>query len=220
VKHSGPGISARDVYNISRSIWHDDFNRVAADTEVWTDNADGGGSFNIGTFATGPTAWDIKTGNVIDEDSSINGDATKNRRFTPYELEFNTVTWETILALISVVDISAMWGLLSTVPVSYAEPTSPCAHFIADPAITNTFRARSYAAAEEETDTLVALDTSPHTFKIVWTSTSVLFYIDDVLVATHAAQVPNIPLVTTYLIRTEAAAEKIMRVCCLHVELS
>ncbi|GAI01515.1 unnamed protein product, partial [marine sediment metagenome] len=140
--------------------------------------------------------------------------------FGPSREGYESVTWLSHLSLVMITDISAFWGLIMTPITDYAEPAARCAHFLADPAITNTFRARTYQAAEEETDTLVALDIAFHDFKIIFTATSVVFYIDDVVVATHVTQIPNAQMVTEYLMRTEAAAAKTMQIQNLSVEIS
>ncbi|GAI05790.1 unnamed protein product [marine sediment metagenome] len=200
--------------------FYDDFNRTAEDTDVWTSGGDAG-SFTRVTDLSEPTKWRLATGNTIDDDRYIHGDAVPgNKEFSIFEDGYTTVTWEARLSFTSVVDISALWGLFLNPVVDYAEPATRCAHFFADPAITNTFRARSLEAAEEETDTLVALDTDYHKFKMVWTATSVLFYIDDVLVATHATQVPDAGMITELLIRTEAVAFKNMNIDYNRVEVS
>lgn len=200
--------------------FYDEFNRAGEDTDVWTSGGDAG-SFSRLSGLSVPTYWQLATGNVIDNDRFIHGDAViNNKYFTPFELGYTTITYEARIAVASIVDISATIGLFLQPLEDYAEPATRCAHFLMDPAITNTFRARTYDAAEQETDTLVALDTSYHKFVMIWTRTSVAFYIDDVLVATHATQVPEAPMHLGFLLRTEAAAAKYMQLQSVHVEIS
>ena len=205
----------------SRVNFYDDFSRTGEDTDIWTSGGDGGtfASVKLGNL---PTAWRLTTGGVIDNDWYIHGDANiKNKVFQRLQTGYSTVTWLARLSLGAITDISALWGLLNTVITDYAEPADQCAHFLVDPTITNTFRARSYAGgAEEETDTLIALDGVIHEFKIVWTAGSVRFYIDTVLVVTHLVRIPNSGLVSEILVRTEAAAPRYLTVERVYVELS
>lgn len=212
------GLLVKDALT-RRLRFYDDFNRPEEDTDVWTSGGDAG-TFLLSTAGLQPTAWRLTTGGTINDDRYIHGrDVINNKMFTPYEEGIDTVTWEARVRVNQATVLSAFIGTLRDAITDYAEPPSSCAHFLIDPVITNTFRARTRAAAEEETDTLVALDTDWHTFRIVWTIASVLFYIDDVLVATHAAQVPNCAHTSEFLIRTEAAGLKWMDIDYVHVEL-
>jgi len=71
------------------------------------------------------------------------------------------------------------------------ETDNDCVEFFYDTDVGANFQARSWGTAEEQTDTGIAGDTSWHVFRIVETSSSVKFYIDDVLVATHTTQIPE-----------------------------
>lgn len=208
----------------NRLVFHDEFNRAAMDAEIWTPTLDGTGSWQVYPSSDDyPTTWRLRTGNVIDNDSVIHGMGPgnlKNRFFTPFEEDKTLVTWITKLLFNSVADISAFWGLLNAATVAYAQNMTRCAHFFADVAVNVNFNARTHEAAEEVTDTGVALDTNFHDFKIVVGRTSVLFYIDDVLVATHVTQVPPRPIASHFLLRTEAAATKGMFIDKLDVIVS
>jgi len=203
-----------------RLNFFDEFNRGAVDTDFWDETLDGGGTLAAVGEADRPTHWTLTTGNVIDNDSGITGNAIKNKYFTPYEVGYTTVTFETHIRLISVADISVLIGLFQTVPTSYAEPATDCVQFLMDPAISATFRARTYDAVEEETDTLIALDTNYHKLKIIWTRTSATFYIDDVEVASHVTRVPDSATRLAFLIRTEAAGAKWLQIDYVHVEVT
>jgi len=203
-----------------RLNFFDEFNRGAPDTDVWTETLDGAGTFGAVGEADRPTHWTLTTGNVIDNDSGITGNAVNNKSFTPFEEGYTTVTLETRIRLISVADISALFGLFQTIPTSYAEPATDCVQFLMDPAISATFRARTYDLAEEETDTLIALDTNYHKLKIIWTRTNVTFYIDNVLVATHATRIPDSMARLAFLVRTEAAGAKWLQIDYVHVEVT
>ncbi|MBA7650261.1 hypothetical protein ES703_58064 [subsurface metagenome] len=222
MKIANPGMTATELLNIlnaRRFNFYDEFNRQADDPEVWTNAGDG--SFSSFAQVDSPTIWNLTSGNIIDNDHYVEGSTSVyGKRFTPFEEGYSTVTFEARVALVSIVDLSALLGLFETLLTDYAEPASRSMEFFVDPAITNTFRVRTYAGAEEETDTLVALDTDYHIFKMVWTTTSVLLYIDDVLVATHETQVPDQPMFIEFLIRTEAAANKTVALDYVHVELS
>ncbi len=210
------GIRPRDVWDVMHFNFYDEFTRAGADADVWIEALDDVSSFTPRTGAPVPSSWSLRAGNVIDADASIVG-GKHNRHFS-IEDDWAMLIWETQLKFMNTSLISAMWGLLSFPITEYSEPLADCAHFIADPAITNTFRVRTYEAAEEETDTFVVLDTDWHKFKMVWTAVSVLFYIDDVLVATHAAQVPLNALINEFLLRTEASSSKYMELDYLRVE--
>lgn len=203
-----------------RLNFYDDFNRTAEDTDVWTSGGDDGSMYPMIDLA-GPTAWTMVTGLVIDNDRYIHGGANKlNKRYSINEDGYDTVTWKATLGLRTwFADVSLFLGLINTVIVDYAEPTR-AAHFFADAAVSANFLARSHEAAEEETDTGVAVDAAMHDFKIVWTAASVLFYIDDVLVATHAAQVPTRAMVSEILLRTEAASARYLVMDRVAVEVS
>lgn len=187
----------------------DEFARAGLDAQLWTPTLDGAGSFvpYLGSDSY-PSCFRLLTGNVIDNDSVIIGDVLKNRNFTPFEDGLTTVTWEARLAFSSIADISSFWGLINTATTAYAQNMTRSCHFFADPAVNANFNCRTHQAAEEATDSGVALDTAWHDFKIVWGRTSVLFYIDDVLVATHVTQVNLRSTIQHFLIRTEAAATK------------
>lgn len=96
------------------------------------------------------------------------------------------------------------------------EPAIESAQIFYDSAVSANFEARSYQAAEEQTDTGIAADTSYHTFRVDIEAAQAKFYIDGNLKATHATQVPQTGL-PGYVERasvgvwTNAAAAKSMR---------
>jgi len=223
MRASSAGLTLASIYKAIRDAqslaFIDQFNAEAIDATIWTDGGEVGGAFSRSPLQ-GSTIWQIQTGNVVDDDWYISaGGITKNRSYNPGEEGYTTITWEARLSLPSIVDISSLWGLFYAVQANYLEPNVHCVQFFADPAISGTFRARTFAAAEEETDTLVALDTDLHDFKIVWTLTSVLFYIDGVLVATHATQVPSRTCFTEVLLRTEDNATKYLYLDLVRIEV-
>lgn len=221
------GLSAQDLWNILLSQqtqvgsigelvrnlatlgFCDEFNRTDEDVDVWVSGGDAGGGFTLGALQDAPTCWRIMTGGALNDDWYIHSLVnTENRVYSIDEDGYTTVTWGARLRLLSVVQISAFWGLVYTAQLNYVEPVIDCAHFFADPVVGGNFYARSHEAAEEQTDTGVLLDAAWHDYRIEWTAASVLFYIDNVLVATHAAQVPNSRLGTEILLRAEVAATK------------
>jgi len=205
----------------SRLNFYDDFNRTAEDTDVWTSGGEAGGSFTASVLDNDPTAWKLVTGTAVNDDYYIHsGLVVKGKYFTPFEDGYTTVTFEARIKLSSLADISALLGLYRAAQTDYTQYPAACVQFLIDPVISATFRARSYEAAEEETDTLVALDTEWHKLKIVWTRTSVAFYVDDVLKATHSAQVPSYPALAELLVRTEVTAAKTMYIDKVSVEVS
>ncbi len=207
------------IDRLSDLNFYDEFNHLAENTDVWTCGGDGG-SFLFEGIPEHPTKWTLKTGNVIDNDYYIHGHAVKNnKRFTPFEEGYTAVSLETRVQFSSVADVSAVLGFLNVVLTEYSLPNISILFFV-DTVLSNTFRTRTHdGLAEEATDTLVALDTDFHVFKILVTRASVLFYIDGVLVATHTANIPQYPLFLEFLIRTEAAASKNMCLDFVHVEV-
>lgn len=207
------------IDRLSDLNFYDEFNRRAKDTDIWTDAHDGGGVFATADYPDVATFWTLTSGNVIDNDSSLIGDAKNSKGFIPWEEGYYAIMFEARLRLYSVVDISSLFGLFANPPTDYAEPATACLQFLADPAISNTFRVRNWKTAEEETDTLVPLDTDFHKFKVLWSKTSVLYYVDDVLVATHTTQIPNVPLKIGLLIRTECVTARSLHIDYIHVEV-
>ena len=198
----------------------DEFNKTIEDTDVWVSGGDDGSLAPTSSSQT-PTYYWMQTGAVIDNDRYIHGDGVKkNYAFTPYEEGITTITFTARLRITAITDINVFLGLARGGLIDYAEYPGHCAHFFVDPAVSATFRARSYSVGEEETDTLVSLDTSYHTFKIEWTVSDVKFYIDDVLKATHTSQVPDCSLISSILVRTKAAAAKGLCIDKVEVEAS
>ncbi|GAI00858.1 unnamed protein product [marine sediment metagenome] len=220
---AAPGLSIAEILTLwetKRLNFFDEFNRAVEDTDVWTFGSDGG-SFNDMALASEGTIWNLMTGGVIDNDAYIHGDGcTRNKYCTPFELGYDTVTWEARLRVAWATNQSAFYGLIDVPITDFAEPVSDCAHFLVDTTIGATFLARSHQAAEEQTDTGIALDGLFHRFKIIWSRTQVLFYIDDVLVATHAAQVPTEPGTSELLARTEQAVAQNTYIDYVRMEMS
>lgn len=203
-----------------RLNFYEDFNAGALDTDVWVEGGDDGGS-SFPKYAGEPTSIRLGTGAVINNDRYIHGHTVKgNRYYTPHEEGYTTVTAKMNVRLVQITDISIFMGLLVTEITDYTSPAIDCAHFKIDTSGTITFKARTYNAAPEETDTGIALDTSFHELKIVWTAADVKFYIDDVLEATHSAQVPDSPLATEFIIRTQAAVAKYLLIDSVSVEVT
>ena len=239
MRASSAGVQAIDIWDLLSSLivtedsigwllkneledlnFYDQFNRMVEDSDIWTSGGDVGGTFTCEPTGPRPTNWTLTTNNIVNEDWYLHGDVVNSKNFSFEENGYSIVTYETRVKLESIADISVLLGLFVNPVTDYAEPAFDCAQFLIDPAISATFRARSWETAEEETDTTIALDTDWHTFKIVWTSTSVLFYIDGVLVATHASEVPVQRLFLQYLVRTEDNAIKQLSIDYVSVKLS
>lgn len=213
MKASSVGLSSsayQKLVKAQRFSFYDEFNRGVEDADFWLSGGDAG-SFALLSTADFPTVWQLLTGGNIDNDRFIHGLAIYNKYFVIGFDGYTTLTWEARLNFSSIADISAFFGLLAAVITDYGEPLADCAHFFADPAVNANFNCRSYDGGEEQSDSGIALDTDFHKFKIIWTVASVLFYIDDVLVGTHATRIPDMPMTTEFLIRTEGAAVKGMR---------
>lgn len=205
-----------------RLNFFDDFNFTALDADVWTEGGDAGGASQMrdGLDDT-PTAWYLITQNLINNDWYWHGATNeRNKLFTPYEGGMEAVDWRAGVMFRIITNAAAFFGLLNgPAMINYAEPLQRCAHFFIDTAIGVNYFCRSYDGAEEQTDSGVAIDTDFHDFRILWTAASVLFYIDDVLVATHAAQVPARQCFSEFLVRTLAAAQMYMDLDYCHVEV-
>lgn len=200
----------------------DSFNFTALDADVWTEGGDAGGASTIRDgLDNAETGWTLRTQNVLNNDWYWVGNANElNKTFTPFESDLTTVDWRVRLGFMGIVTQQALWGLFNANPVlNYAEPVQRCAHFFHDPGVALNYRCRSWSGAEEETDSGVLVDALPHDFRILWERTQVRFYIDDVLVATHAAQVPLRPMFSEFLIRTGAAANRYLELRSHSVEV-
>lgn len=198
----------------------DDFNRAGVDADWWTSGGPAG-AFNDAQTALLGTLWEMYTGNVLNQDRYIHGDGViYNKYFSPFDEDMFTVTWELRAHFVNVANIACFMGLLEVPIVNYAEPANECIHFFIDTAISGNIFARSWGGAEEQTDTGIAADLAPHDYRIVWEAADINFYIDDALVATHAAQVPTQALTTEILLRTLGAAVRYMRFHYLHVEVN
>lgn len=202
---------------------YEQFNVLAIDPNKWTTGADGAGSVSIDSSdALDPSKLRLGTGNVLDDDAWAHSAGILGKQFTPSEYGFTTVTTEIRARLGMITNVQSYFGLIDIGgPITvYLEPVDDCAHFFVDTGISNTFRARTWRTAEEETDTGIALDTSWHRFRITWTAAQVLFHIDDVLKATHATRVPDKPLILQFLAHTLGAFSRLLDIDYATVELS
>ncbi len=175
--------------------FHYEFNTQALDTDLLA-LIGAGASYVLGSADNLPTYYGFLTGGGAGNVAGYSpGGCTKGRLHTPWMTGKTTVTWEANFKSNNNTNVQHMMGLFHSVPLtSYSEPADYCAHFFFDPGVSANWQARSYDSAELQTDTGVAFAGGFHVFKIVWSRTSVLFYIDGVLKATHATQIPSNPL--------------------------
>jgi len=183
--------------------------QTAVDADYWTAGGDAGG-FTVVTADDEPASRKLYADTVQNNDYYIHGDTKYSKLWTFQAGEYSTIIFETKLKISSVTtDIQALFGLFEagSFPTGYAEPAVDCAQFFIDDGISANFVCRTYdAAAEEQTASDVALDTSAHVFRMTLSSANVVFEIDGVVKATHSTTVPDSPMGIVYLVRTEEAA--------------
>ena len=187
---------------------------AAIDTNFWTEGGDAGGGFSVETVDNEPPSRKLYTQNVLNNDYYIHLLGKYGKLWNFPADTYRRISFKTRLKMNTTADTQAMWGLFEAgaFPTTYAEPAIDCAHFFLDDGVdAANFVCRTYDAAAEEQTSGSAFDTSDHhDFELVWAETSVLFLIDDVVVATHSTTIPDSPLGLVFLIRTEAAAVKSM----------
>lgn len=212
------GLTVRDVL-LRDYVTFYEFNDNTAnneDTDYWTFGGAVNKSIAVNVTASDPASKKLITSlggaGAQNDDAYIHGDGKYANNMTPNSANYSTVTFETRVKFASTADCQCLFGLdlAGGMTTTYAEPAQDSALFIIDDGVSANYVCRSYNAAEEETASDVALDTSWHKFTIEWTTTSVVFKIDDVTKATHSTQVPDSPLGMIFLIRTQevAGAEK------------
>jgi hypothetical protein len=184
---------------------------AAIDTDFWTEGGDAGGGFSVETVDNEPPSRKLYTSGVINEKYYIHGDGKYAKLWNLQSSAYIRVHYVTKLkANQSGSDILALFGLFEAgaFPTDYAEPNIDCAQFFIDVDTDANYACRTFDGGEEQTSSGVAVDTEYHKFEIIWAETSVLFLIDDDVVATHSTQIPDSPLGLVYLVKAEAAAEK------------
>ena len=187
---------------------------VAVDTDFFTEGGDAGGGFTVDTVDNEPPSRMLFTQNVLNNDYYIHLSGKYGKLWNFPADAYRRISFKTRLKMNTTADTQAMWGLFEAgaFPTTYAEPVVDCAHFFLDDGVdAANFICRTYDAAAEEQTSGSAFDTSDHhDFEIIWAETSVLFMIDDVVVATHSTTIPDSPLGVVFSIRTEAGAVKSM----------
>lgn len=187
--------------------------QAAVDTDFFTEGGDAGGGFTVDTVDNEPPSRKLYTTNILNNDYYIHLLGKYGKLWNFQADAYRRIAFKTRLKMNTTADTQALWGLFEAgaFPTTYAEPAIDCAHFFLDDGVDATnFVCRTYDAAAEEQTSGSAFDTNYHDFEFVWAETSVVFTIDDVVVATHATTIPDSPLGIVFLIRTEAAAVKSM----------
>lgn len=186
--------------------------RAAIDADYWTSAGDNGGFAPV--FGQDEKAsWKLYADTNANDDWYIIAAGNKARIWTPQNSEYSTVTMKLYLQMNTIVNTQALFGFVDADPAQfftdYAEPACDSAIFFVDDGIRANFSCRTRDAAEEETDSGVAMaiDTH-HLFVIDWTTTSTIFKIDGTTVATHETQVPAVPMIPMLLVRTQIIAEE------------
>ena len=188
--------------------------QTAVDTDIFTEGGDAGGGFTVDTVDDEPPSRMLFTQNVLNNDYYIHADTKYAKLWNFLSDTYRRISFKTRLKMNTTADTQALWGLFEAVafPTTYAEPVCDCAHFFIDDGVdASNFVCRTYDAAAEEQTSGSAFDTTDyHDFEFLWAETSVIFTIDDVVVATHATTIPDSPLGIVFLIRTQGAAVKSM----------
>ena len=197
-----------------------DFNNLAVNTDEWLTGGDG--AFSVGPVYRDdePTQYQLRTTNVDGEAAYIHGNEKHGLVFTIEEEDKTTVTFETRVRLSDSGFIRFWFGLLSSV-ITTQESTPPNSTGFYNSGGAN-WRAENENGAAEDSDTGVALDTSWHTFKIVWDASDILYYIDDVLKATHSAPAnfPQAPCRIEFLVEADSNSVRTMYVDWVTVDVT
>lgn len=185
----------------------------AVDADYWTSAGDVGGGFDIVTGDDEHVSFKLYTSGVNTEEWYIIADGDQARVWAPINSEYDTVTVDFYMKMNTTDNTQALWGLtdadLAQRFITYQEPAIDSAFFYVDDGVEANYFCRSLQAGEEQSSSGVPLDTEAwHTFTLVWTTASVIFKIDDSVVATHSTQVPTTPLMIMMLIKTEENNEK------------
>ena len=190
--------------------------QVAVDTDFWTEGGNGGGSFAIETADDAPPSRILLPNLAANNDYYIHADAKYAKLWNFPADSYRRVTFKTRLMMNTTANTQALWGLFEAgaFPATYAEPLCDCAHFFLDDGIdAANFLCRTYDAAAEEETAGSAFDiTDFHDFSFVWSETSVVFLVDDVVVATHATTIPDSPLGIAFLVRTQDGGVKSLNI--------
>jgi len=204
----------RKVLDLNWFTYYFNHPQVAVDTDFFTEGGDGGGGFTVETVDDEPPSRKLYTPNVLNNDYYIHLLGKYAKLWNFQADAYRRIAFKTRLKMNTTVDTQALWGLFEAgaFPTTYAEPVVDCAHFFLDDGVdAANFLCRTYDAAAEEETAGSAFDTTDyHDFEFVWAETSVVFLIDDVVVATHATTIPDSPLGIVFLIRTQAGAVKSM----------
>lgn len=189
------------------------FNHPAAavDTDFWTEGGDVGGGFTVDTVDNEPPSRKLYTSGVINEKYYIHADAKYAKLWNFQASAYRRIHFETNLkANEHGSHILALFGLFEagSFPADYSEPTIDCSHFFIDVDTDANFACRTYDGGEEETSSGVAVDSEYHKYNFVWAETSVVFMIDDDVVATHSTRIPDSPLGIVFLVKSTEAAQK------------
>lgn len=185
--------------------------QAAVDTDFWTEGGDAGGGFTVETVDNEPPSRKLYTSGVINEKYYIHADGKYAKLWNLQSSAYRRVHFETRLKANQLgSDILALFGLFEAgaFPNDYSEPAIDCAEFFIDVDTDANYACRTFDGGEEETSSGVAVDTEYHKFEIIWAETSIIFLIDDEVVATHATRIPDSPLGLVFLVKAEAAAEK------------
>jgi hypothetical protein len=186
------------------------------DTDYWTFGSGAGANNAIDPNATGgdPPSKVLKASKgdagAQNDECYIHGDGKYAIAVSPAARHYSTVYMETKLKLANTADCQAFWGLdlVGAMTAAYAEPAHDSIIFFCDDGVGANFMCRTYDAAEEETSSGIALDTSWHIYRIEWrflSSPSVTFRIDGSVVSGHVTQVPNSALAPMYIVKTQEA---------------
>lgn len=204
----------------------DHFNRkggVVPEADIWGVGGDAGFTVAMNVVDGEPSLVEVVTSGVIDELAYMNSNGVDGRVFSVNDDGITTVTFEARIKLLEATWTRFMIGLQELPLTVWAGVFASGAGFRCNGGVgaTNIFAENEQAAATT-TDTGIVQDTAWHKYRIVWTAASILYYIDDVLEATHVvvANIPTPPLLAGVLVYAGGAAVKHMRVDYIKVETS
>ncbi len=196
-----------------------DFNNLAVNLDEWLTGGDVGFVVDPVFVDDEPSLYKITTDNDSGDDAYLHGNEKFGLVFSINEEGGATVTFEARIRLLSATNVESWFGLINpliTTPV--ASPPNSTGFFQTG----GNWQAVNENGAAESTDTGVAPDTSWHKFTIVWDASDILYYIDDVLKATHStpANFPLAPIFIEFIVQTEEGASKTMYLDWVTVEVT
>jgi len=184
------------------------------DTDLWTSGKTGTGTASLVQSGDLPPMWALTTSGAPGDNYWIKAMLTKKgRMFTPCAREYNTVRVDFYASVSSNADVVAQLGLVrNTALESPTGASGARAVWMVDGSEDSNWRWSAYKAAVVDGSSDVTADTIRRKLSIVWTQTNVKFYLNDSLIHTESAQVPNVPCGVYIGVETTTAAAKTLNI--------